>query len=150
MNSRPSRQVGTLPQKRQEDGAIAKTRSPKVNRARELAIQLARTLEDKLAEDVLVLDMRKLMYLTDYFVMVTGRNVRHTQSLADEISRMLKAQGDRPLSVEGLPEGNWVLFDIGDVVVHIFDRATRQFYDLENLWADATRSRWRKPTTKSK
>ncbi len=89
--------------------------------------------------------MRKLMYLTDYFVMVTGRNVRHTQSLAADISRMLKAQGDRPLSVEGLPEGNWVLFDIGDVVVHLFDRATRQFYDLENLWADAPRSRWRKP-----
>jgi len=89
--------------------------------------------------------MRKLMYLTDYFILATGRNVRHTQSLAYELRRVLAEQGSRPLSVEGLPEGRWVLFDVGDVVVHVFDSETREFYDIENLWADAPRSRWKKP-----
>ena len=88
--------------------------------------------------------MRKLMYLTDYFILVTARNARHAQALANELSQVLKAQKTRPLSVEGLPDGHWVLFDVGDVVVHIFDEVTRKFYDLENLWADAPRSRWRK------
>ena len=117
---------------------------------RELAVELARALEEKLAESVLVFDMRKLMYLTDYFVLATGRNTRHTQALADELSRMMRARKVRPHSVEGLPEGRWVLFDAGDVVVHLFDEDTRRFYDLEHLWADAPRCRWRHPARSRK
>jgi ribosome-associated protein len=117
----------------------------KTDDVRELAVALARTLEVKLAEEVLILDMRKLMYLTDYFVLATARNVRHTQSLANELYRVMGERKKRPLAVEGLPEGHWVLFDVGDVVVHVFSAEKRKFYDLEHLWGDAPRCRWKRP-----
>lgn len=106
---------------------------------------MAYALEEKLAENVMILDMRKLMYLTDYFVLATGRNARHTAALANELYRVMGLRKQRPHSVEGLTDGRWVLFDGRDVVVHLFDSETRKFYDLEHLWADAPRCRWKRP-----
>lgn len=121
----------------------------KKDEVRDLAVGMARLLDEKLAEDALVLDMRQLMYLTDYFILATGRNPRHTQSLAEDLMKFIRERGGRP-SVEGLTEGRWVLFDCGDVVVHLFDEPTRRFYDLEHLWADAPRRRWKPPVSKPK
>jgi ribosome-associated protein len=131
--------MGPGSEDRKREGKIV--RKPKTTESRELALELAKALEEKLAEGVVVLDMRKLMYLTDYFILATGRNVRHTQALANELLRTIGGRKKRARSVEGLPEGHWVLFDVGDVVVHLFDEETRAFYDLEHLWADAPRCR---------
>ena len=108
----------------------------------------ARIAEDRKGERILVLRMTDLIALTDYFVIAGANNRRHVQAIADEISHKLKARKVRRLSIEGYEEGNWVLLDYGDVVVHVFDDETRAFYDLEHLWADATRARWRAPAPK--
>ena len=130
------------PPRRQEVKTIATRKKDEV---RELAVAMTRLLDDKLAKEVVILDMREVTYLTDYFIIVTARNRRHTQSLADDLSRFIKERGNLPVSVEGLGEGRWVLFDCGDVVVHLFDEETRKFYDLDHLWSDASRVRWKLP-----
>ena len=84
------------------------------------------------------------MALTDYFVIANGRNTRQVQAIADEIDRSLRKLKLPCLSVEGREDARWVLLDYGDVVIHVFDEPTREFYDLEHLWADAPRARWRK------
>jgi ribosome-associated protein len=103
----------------------------------------ARIADDKKAEHVVVLRMRELILLTDYFVIASGTNPRQVQAIADEIIRSMKDLNVSCLGMEGLVEGRWVLLDYGEVVVHVFDRATRDFYDLDHLWADAPRVRWR-------
>ena len=90
--------------------------------------------------------MTELIVLTDYFVITNGTNPRQVQAISDEISLALKEQKAPCLGVEGYEEARWVLLDYVDVVVHIFDGPTREFYDLEHLWADARRVRWRKIT----
>jgi len=122
--------------------------------ARDLALLCARIADDRKGERILVLKMTDLLAVTDYFVIASGNNRRHVQAIADEIGRTLKKRDLRCLSMEGhaeaplVPrssgsEGTWVLLDYGDVVVHVFDEGTRAFYDLEHLWADAPRARWR-------
>ena len=90
--------------------------------------------------------MTELIVLTDYFVIVSGTSRRQVQAVADEIGRSMKKLKVPCLSLEGLEEGRWVLLDYGEAVVHVFDEPTREFYDLEHLWADAPRVRWRKTT----
>jgi ribosome-associated protein len=75
----------------------------------------------------------------DFLVIMTGRSDRHAQALAQGIEEALKSKGVRPMAVEGLPHGSWVLMDFGDVVVHVFQDETRQLYDIEGLWLDARR-----------
>jgi ribosome-associated protein len=94
--------------------------------------------------------MTELMALTDYFVITNGTNTRQVQAIADEIMKAMKKRGVRCLSTEGMAEATWVLLDYGDVVVHVFDRSTRAFYDLEHLWADAPRARWRASTARKR
>lgn len=77
--------------------------------------------------------------MTDVFVIGTGTSNRHVRSLADDVEERLRETGDRPLRKEGADFGRWVLLDYGDFVVHLFDGETRDFYDLERLWADAPR-----------
>jgi ribosome-associated protein len=104
----------------------------------------ARIADDKKAGCTVILRMTELIVLTDYFVITSGTNPRQVQAIADEIRRSMDKLRLRCLSVEGFEEGRWVLLDYGDVVVHVFDEATRDFYDLERLWADAPRVRWRR------
>jgi ribosome-associated protein len=94
---------------------------------------------ERKAEDVLVLDVRKLTSFTDTFVVLTGRSDRQVRSIADNIARELKSWGDRPMGVEGMNDGRWVLLDCNDVVVHVFESDAREHYDLERLWDDAPR-----------
>jgi ribosome-associated protein len=94
--------------------------------------------------DVLVLDLRGITPLYDFFVLITGNSRRQIHTITEEIDAALHEQGDRRLSVEGYESSKWVVQDYGDVVVHVFDEATRQYYALEELWADAPRVDWQR------
>lgn len=110
--------------------------------ARERACLAARVAIDHKAKDVIVLDMREITPLYDYFVIACGNSRRQLHTLAEEIDRRLAEVGDRRLSIEGYEASKWIVQDYGDVVVHLFDPATRQYYGLEDLWADALRVDW--------
>ena len=99
--------------------------------------QLSEAIEaalDKKAQDAVVLDLREICSFTDYFLVCTGASARHNQSIADHVEETLKRQGVRPLHVEGRTEGEWILLDYVDFVIHIFSARAREFYDLERLW----------------
>ena len=91
------------------------------------------------AERAIVLDMRQLTAYADTFIILTGRSDRQTRAIADSIIRDLKDRNDPPLGVEGMDDGNWVLIDCNDAIVHVFDPETRIQYNLERLWRDAPR-----------
>jgi ribosome-associated protein len=93
----------------------------------------------KKAVDVVVLDVRELTSIADFFIICSGRSNRQVSAIAEHIGRELKKHKLRPLSVEGTKEGHWVLMDYGNVIIHVFYQSARQFYDLEGLWADAPR-----------
>jgi ribosome-associated protein len=93
----------------------------------------------KKAENILVLDVRGLTSVADFFIVCSGRSNRQVAAIADHVERNLKKKGMKPLSVEGKNEGLWVLLDYGDVIIHVFYEAVRKFYDLEGLWSDAKR-----------
>ncbi len=94
---------------------------------------------ERKAEEPIVLDMRKLTAYADTFIILSGRSDRQVRSIADAVVHALKSNGEQPLGVEGLGEGNWVLIDCNDAIVHVFDPETRERYDLERLWRDAPR-----------
>jgi ribosome-associated protein len=96
-------------------------------------------LSERKAENVVVLDVRKLTSYTDAFIIASGRSNRQVSAIGQHISTELKKHGIKPFSVDGLEEGKWVLLDYGDVIIHVFYDETRRFYDLEGLWADARR-----------
>jgi ribosome-associated protein len=81
-----------------------------------------------------------LLVITDVFVIASGISRRHIVTLAEAVEERLKGLGRRPLRSEGLDDATWVLLDYGDIVVHVFDEATRRYYDLERLWSDAPRT----------
>jgi ribosome-associated protein len=90
------------------------------------------------AEELMVLDLAAISDFTDHFLICNGTNERQVQAIADHVTRQLREQGLKPLHVEGLRHGRWVLLDYGaDMVIHIFLGETREFYALERLWADA-------------
>ena len=89
------------------------------------------------AEDLVALDMRKITSFADVFVVVTGNSDRHVRSIADAVSEAISEMGDPALGVEGYDDGRWVLLDLGDVIVHVFQPEVRQKYDLERLWSEA-------------
>ena len=94
-------------------------------------------LLDKKAEKLVVLNLTGLTAMSDYFVLATATSGRQSQALADAVEAALKAEGRRPLSVEGYQGGTWILLDFGDVVFHVFHDEARRFYGLERLWGDA-------------
>ena len=105
----------------------------------ELATICSRIAQDNKGEDVITLDVRELSSFTDFFVVLSGRSTRHVQALAESIENELRSKRIKTSSAEGLQEGNWVLLDFGDVIVHIFYHDQRKFYDLEGLWHEAPR-----------
>jgi ribosome-associated protein len=105
-----------------------------------LALTAARVAEENRGRDIVVLDMRELTSVFDYFVIATGASVRQLHAISDEIELAVKnTLGDRKIGREGYTEGGWVLIDYGDVVVHLFDDKSRDYYGLEDLWSDARR-----------
>jgi ribosome-associated protein len=104
----------------------------------------ARVASDNKARDVVVLDMRGITPLYDFFVLATGTSRRQIHTITEEIDDAMRDRGDLRLSVEGYEASKWVVQDYGDVVVHLFTPETREYYGLEDLWADAPRVDWEK------
>lgn len=101
------------------------------------ARRIAALVQDKLARDVVILDMRPVCTYTDYFVVCTGGNPRQTAAIWDEVhGRMKRESGLLPRSVEGATQGSWIIADYLDVVLHVFTPEAREYYRLEELWDD--------------
>ncbi len=107
--------------------------------ARGTAAAIAAAAIDKKAVALEILDVAGKVDYADFLVIMTGRSDRHAQALAQGIEEALRPKGVRPVAIEGLPSGMWVLLDFGDVVVHVFQDEARQLYDIEGLWLDARR-----------
>ncbi len=91
-------------------------------------------LEEMKAVDIVTLDVRKVASYTDFVLVASGNSDRHVKSIADNVARRAKAAGVPPIGMEGGREGEWVLVDLADVVVHVMQPRTRDFYNLEKLW----------------
>jgi len=107
---------------------------------RQQVARAVKAIESKKGEDIAILEMdRSSGAFTDYFVVCSGTNPRQIQAIADEIQKQLAEVGQRPNSVEGYNQAEWVLLDYVDFVLHIFSERARKFYDLERLWKSAQR-----------
>lgn len=108
-----------------------------------LAIAAAQTADLNRGTNISVLDVRKLTSIFDYFVLVTGTSRRQLHAISEEIDdRLEKELDDRRMGIEGYSESRWILLDYGSVVVHLFDEETREYFALEDLWADAVKVEW--------
>lgn len=110
----------------------------------------AQAAAEKKAFDIQILDIDKLLIITDYFVICSGRNTRQVKIISEFIQEKLAEEGVHPLNTEGKREGRWILLDYVDFVIHIFLEEEREFYQLERLWKDAPVIEWEaaKPTSK--
>lgn len=102
----------------------------------EIAKLAIRALEDKKAEDIKVIDISEVSVIADYFIIANGTNRSQIQALSDHVEETLGRAGVQLKQMEGYDNANWVLLDFRDVIVHIFDRENRLFYDLERIWRD--------------
>jgi ribosome-associated protein len=114
----------------------------KLSNALHRACLCAQTAQDNKARDIVVMDMRALTPLYDFFVIATGTSRRQIHTVAEEIDAALRAEGDSRMGIEGYEASKWVVQDYGDILVHVFDPDTRSYYNLEELWADAKRVDW--------
>jgi ribosome-associated protein len=103
----------------------------------ELAHAIVNAAADKKASDILMLDLRPVALISDYFVLCDGQSTRQLRAIAEAIVESLKGLGERPLRVEGTPDSGWILLDYGAVVAHVFSPELRTYYALESLWKDA-------------
>jgi len=114
--------------------------------------QLCRDFADnKKAENIVILDVRKLSSVTDYFIIASGTSEPHLRAIVEEVaSRLREEHGVRPLRTDGSIHGAWVVMDFFDVIVHVMRADVRERYDLESLWGDAKRVKAKKKTSKGK
>lgn len=106
--------------------------------ARDRALVAVQAAAAKNGDHLAVLEVGEILSIIDCFVLVSATNTRQVRTIVDEVQRALREHdGSRPIGVEGLDDASWVLLDYGDVVVHVFLTETREFYDLDRLWADA-------------
>jgi ribosome-associated protein len=106
------------------------------------ALLCARVAQDNKAKNIVVLDMREITPLYDFFVLATGQSRRQIHNIAEEVDAQMSAEGEVRLGIEGYDAGRWVVQDYGDIVVHLFDQDTRGYYALDDLWADARQIDW--------
>lgn len=106
---------------------------------KKMAAVAAGAADSKNASDLVILNVNRLTSIADYFVICSAGSTPQLRAIADEVERLLAAEGERPIHIEGYSEANWILMDYGSVVVHVFRQETREFYSLEHLWADAPR-----------
>lgn len=97
---------------------------------------IVEALDNKKAEELRLIDIREVSTIADYFVITNGTNTSQIQALADSVEEKLAANGIHPRNVEGYNTANWILMDYNDILVHIFDKESRGFYDLERMWRD--------------
>ena len=106
----------------------------------ELSAQMAKltidALAEKKAEDIRIIDISSVSVLGDYFIFASGNNRNQIQALSNEVERILGKEGYPVKQVEGYDSANWILLDFGDIIVHIFDKENRLFYNLERIWRD--------------
>jgi ribosome-associated protein len=108
----------------------------------QFAVEIARIAEEHQADQIVVMDLRRISPVTDYFVICSGTSDRQRSNLCDVIREYARKVGERPKAVAGYESANWILMDFFDVVVHIFAPKYRDYYDLELLWGDAPRIEW--------
>lgn len=106
-------------------------------KTRAKAVAAAKAAMAKKAEDTIILELKGITTIADYFVICTGENTTQVRAIADNVRTELKESGIIPLSVEGLKHAHWILIDYGDFIVHTFLDETRAYYELEKLWLDA-------------
>ena len=107
-----------------------------------IAIEAARAADNTKAIDVRVMDMRKALGITDYFVIASGKSDRQVRRIMEAVQEKLRENESRPARREGEKYGRWIILDYVDVVVHIFQEEERSFYDLERLWRDSPSVDW--------
>lgn len=95
-----------------------------------------KALDDKKAEDIQIIDIHEVSYMADYFVIANGTNVNQVHALSDNVSEELAKLKLHAKQTEGYTTGNWILMDYGDIIIHIFDKESRSYYDLERIWKD--------------
>jgi ribosome-associated protein len=115
----------------------------KVIESKKKALAMARAASDKKALEIVIVDMRKVPGICDYFLIASGTSTTQVRAISDNIIRKFKESGQRLYHAEGEIEASWILLDYGDVVGHIFYDETRRFYDLERLWGDAPQKRFK-------
>ena len=103
----------------------------------EMIQTIVKALDSKRAEDIQILGIKDLTIIADYFIVANGTSTTQTKALADEVEFQLKEKGIVPTRTEGYQGANWIILDYADVVVHVFYKETRQYYNLERLWSDA-------------
>ena len=96
-----------------------------------------RVLDEKLAEEIVLLNISEVTTIGDYFIIATGKNVNHVRALSDYVSEELAKSKVFTRQTEGYDAGNWILMDYGDFIIHLFDKESRSYYDLERIWRDA-------------
>jgi len=101
---------------------------------KDLAIEIARIIENKKGENIKILDVSPFASFADYFIIANGTSIRHTTALADEVNKKMSERGIILNHKEGYNNGRWILLDYQDIVVHIFIEEERDFYDLERIW----------------
>ena len=121
--------------------------SQKNAKATALAIELARLAHDHKSEDVVVMDLRGISSVTDFVVICTGTSARQMRAVADRAIEYGKLIGEKPFGISGYDAGTWILVDFIDVVLHVFAKPHREYYDLELLWGDAPRLEWQRSET---
>ncbi len=102
---------------------------------------VTKALDDGKAVDIKVLDVRKLTSMTDYMVVATGGSSRQVKALSDQVAEAARALKQKPLGTEGQQAAEWILVDLGDVICHVMQAETREFYQIEKLWAPPPRAR---------
>lgn len=112
--------------------------------ARGFAIEAARLATEYRCADVVVIDLRGLSSVADYFVLGTGTSDRQMHAVLGHLEDLAKSQGRRPYNVSNPREASWILVDYVDVMIHLFDASHRSYYDLDGLWGDAPRVEWKK------
>ena len=104
--------------------------------SKEMAKMAIEALEDKKAEDIRVIDISEVSVIADYFIIASGNNRNQVQALIDNVEEQLGRTGVSPKQIEGYDAANWVLMDYRDIIVHVFDKENRLFYDIERIWRD--------------
>ncbi len=114
-----------------------------VDDSRATALAAAQAAAAKQGNDIVILDVRELIVITDYFVIASGSSERQVRTIVEEVEKDVRERLDvKPVRREGEDGWQWVLLDYVDVVVHVFDEEQREYYDLERLWRDAPRLEW--------
>lgn len=110
----------------------------KHNNSNEMARIAYNALADKKGEDIRIIDIGKVSVIADYFIIASGSNSNQVQALVDNVQDSLNKEGHEMKHLEGYQSGNWILLDYGDIIIHVFSKEDRLFYDLERIWKDGT------------